>query len=175
MPEEPEGVFISEGPPCGGLRDWASHLVLPWLTFALIFAAIYMRVLRSTLLETLEQPYVDAARVRGVPEWRVLVRHALPNAILPVLTMLAMEGGTVLGAAIYIETVFGLPGLGRLAVRAFSGMPGFDLPTITGLVLVFGLVVMFLNTVANVAYAFVHPPVRDARSTRVRRARVGVL
>ena len=150
------------------------HLLLPWVTFALVFAAIYMRVLRSSLLDTLDDQYVQAARARGARESRVLLRHALPNAILPVLTMLAMEGGTALGVAIYVETVFGLPGLGRLAVRAFSGFPGFDLPVIAGLVLVGGLAVMLLNAAANVAYAVVDPRLRDARSDREQRARPGL-
>lgn len=150
---------------CHGLQAWASHLILPWITFALIFAAIYVRVLRSSLLDQLKESYVRAARGRGAPEGRVLFRHALPNAIVPVLTMLALEGGTALGAAIYIETVFDLPGLGQLAVRSLNGFPGIDRPVITGLAVVVGLAVMTLNTLANVAYAVVDPRVRDARAT----------
>lgn len=157
---------------CHGVGVWASHLILPWITFALIFAAIYVRMLRSSLMDQLKESYIRAARARGARERRVLFRHALPNAIVPVLTMLALEGGTALGAAIYIETVFGLPGLGQLAVRSLNGFPGIDRPVIVGLVVVVGLAVMLLNTIANVAYAAVDPRVRDARMTR-RRSLIG--
>ena len=165
-------AYVGAGPSgteCGGPRDWASHLVLPWLTFALIFAALYVRVLRSSLMEQLKESYVQAARARGAAERRVLVRHALPNAIAPMLTLFALDGGAMLGAAIYIEVVFDLPGLGQLAVQSLNGFPGIDLPVITGLVVVIGLAVMTLNTLANVAYAAVDPRVRDARALRARR------
>lgn len=151
---------------CHGVRVWASHLLLPWITFALIFAAIYVRMLRSSLMDQLKESYIRAAYARGARERRVLFHHALPNAIVPVLTMLALEGGTALGAAIYIETVFGLPGLGQLAVRSLNGFPGVDRPVIVGLVVVVGLAVMTLNTLANVAHAAVDPRVRDARASR---------
>ena len=143
--------------PCGGLRDWASHLALPWLTFALVFAALYLRVLRASLLEVLGEPYVRAVRARGATEARVLVRHALPNASLPLLTMIAMEGGTTLVLALYIETVYEIPGLGRVTAHALSGIPSFDRPVLVGLALFVGLGVMALNAVANLAYAAVDP------------------
>ena len=95
---------------CEGPKDWATHLILPWITFALFFVALYMRVLRGRLLETLVSHYVRTARAKGASEPRVLVRHALPNVVAPVLVMLAMDAGTAIGISIYIEVVYGLPG-----------------------------------------------------------------
>jgi peptide/nickel transport system permease protein len=141
---------------------------LPWLTFALVFAALYLRVLRASLLEVLDEPYVRAVRARGATEARVLVRHALPNASLPLLTMVAMEGGTTLVLALYIETVYEVPGLGRVTARALSGIPSFDRPVLVGLALFVGLGVMALNTVANLAYAAVDPRIERRGRAQLR-------
>jgi peptide/nickel transport system permease protein len=153
---------------CSGPLAWASHLVLPWIVFALFFVALYMRMTRTNVLEALGQPYVRTARAKGAPEKRVLVRHALPNAFPPLLTMVGMDVGTAIGIAIYIEVVFGLPGLGRLALGALGGGVGYDLPMIVGLVMVTGLAIILINLVIDLVYPLLDPRVLDEPRRRMR-------
>jgi peptide/nickel transport system permease protein len=146
---------------CAGLSSWAAHLAVPWIVFALLFLPLYMRLLRARLLETLNEPWISTARAKGASEPRVLIRHALRNAIGPVLPLIAIDAGTALTAAIYIETVFGLPGLGHLAVQAFSGEAGgYDLPLTAALVTTVGAFVVVLNLLADIAGAWVDPRTR---------------
>jgi peptide/nickel transport system permease protein len=146
---------------CGGLADWAGHLAVPWIVFALFFLPLYMRMLRVRLLETFSEPWISTARAKGASETRIVLGHALRNAIGPVLPMLAIDAGTAITAAIYVETVFGLPGLGSLAVSAFSGRAGgYDLPLTAGIVTVIGAFVVLLNVAADVAGAWLDPRVR---------------
>jgi peptide/nickel transport system permease protein len=150
---------------CGGPADWASHLLVPWIVFALLFLPFYMRMIRVRLLETLDAPYVSVARAKGASETRVVAHHALRNAIGPVLPMLAIDAGTAITAAIYVETVFGLPGLGSLAVQAFSGRQGgFDLPLTAGIVVVVGTFVVLLNIASDVVGAWLDPRTREKAS-----------
>ena len=146
---------------CGGLADWAHHLVIPWVAFALFFAALYLRMIRARVLDVLDEPYIRTARAKGLPEWRVVGSHALRNAFAPVLTMLAMDMGTALGIAIYIETVFQLPGLGRLALSALGGESGYDLPMLLGIVVVTAVVVIVLNLLADLAGGVLDPRLRE--------------
>jgi peptide/nickel transport system permease protein len=158
-------LFGSNPAGCGGPIDWAGHLAVPWVVFALFFLPLYMRMIRVRLLETYSEPYISTARAKGASERRVLQHHALRNAIGPLLPMLAIDAGTALTAAIYIETVFGLQGLGSLAVGALSGEAGgFDLPLVAGVVFVVGAFVVVLNVAADVAGAWVDPRIRQ-RST----------
>ena len=146
---------------CGGPRDWATHLAVPWLVFALFFLPLYMRMLRVRLLETFAEPWIVTARAKGATEPRILVGHALRNAIGPVLPMIAVDAGTAITAAIYVETVFGLSGLGLLAVKALSGQfGGYDLPLTAGIVTVIGAFVVVLNIAADVAAAWLDPRTR---------------
>lgn len=146
---------------CAGLSSWAAHLAVPWIVFALLFLPLYMRLLRARFLETLNEPWISTARAKGASEPRVLIRHALRNAIGPVLPLIAIDAGTALTAAIYIETVFGLPGLGHLAVQAFSGEGGgYDLPLTAALVMTVGAFVVALNLLADIAGAWVDPRTR---------------
>jgi hypothetical protein len=154
---------------CGGPADWAKHLIVPWCVFALFFLPLYMRMLRVRLLETFNEPWISTARAKGASETRVVLGHALRNAIGPVLPMLAVDAGTAITAAIYVETVFGLPGLGTLAVRAFSGQAGgYDLPLTAGIVTTVGAFVVLLNIGADVAGAWIDPRTRT-------RAAVGLI
>ncbi len=151
---------------CGGPVDWAAHLAVPWCVFALFFLPLYMRMIRVRLIETLGEPYISTARAKGASEPQVLRRHALRNAIGPLLPMLAIDAGTALTAAIYIETVFGLQGLGALSVQALSGeQGGFDLPLVAGVVFVVGAFVVVLNVAADVAGAWVDPRIRQRSAT----------
>ena len=107
--------FINPSGTCGGPVQWAYHLFLPWCTFAILFAAVYARMIRANVMETLNEDYVRTARAKGAPEWLVMRSHVLRNALLPVVTMLGMDIGIALGGAIFTESVYGLPGLGKTA------------------------------------------------------------
>jgi peptide/nickel transport system permease protein len=144
---------------CGGPIDWAQHLVLPWITFALLYAALYARMIRANVMETLNEDYVRTARAKGAPEGRVLRSHVLRNAMLPVTTMLGMDIAVALGGAIFTETVFGLPGLGRIAIESLSG---FDLPVTTGVVVFAATAVIVLNLIVDLLYAYIDPRIRYA-------------
>ena len=139
---------------------------MPWLVFALFFLPVYMRMIRVRLLETFSEPLITTARAKGASETRVVVGHALRNAIGPVLPMLAVDAGTAITAAIYVETVFGLQGIGSLAVTAFSGRAGgFDLPLTAGIVTVVGAFVVLLNVGADVAGAWLDPRIRTTTAS----------
>jgi peptide/nickel transport system permease protein len=159
---------------CGGVADWAQHMVLPWITFALFFVALYMRIVRVRLLDVLETDYVRSARAKGASDARVLRRHALPNALPPLVAMLAMDIGTAVGVAVYVETVYRLPGLGWLTIRAIGGDLGFDLPVIVAIVLFVGAAIILLNLVADVVLAAVDPRI-ERRGARAARATTGVI
>jgi peptide/nickel transport system permease protein len=147
------------GASCGGLADWFQHMILPWVTFALLFSAIYVRMIRSNVMDTLGEDYVRTARAKGAGEPRVIGLHVLRNALLPVVTMLGMDIGIALGGAIFTETVFGLPGLGRLAVQSTLN---FDLPTVQGIVVFATICIIFFNLIVDVLYAFIDPRIRLA-------------
>jgi peptide/nickel transport system permease protein len=150
--------------PCGGVGPWAWHLVLPWVTFALFFVALYLRIIRARMLEVLDEPFVRTARAKGASELRVIRGHALQNAIAPVVTMLAMDAGMAIGIAMYVETVFGLPGLGRTLIGAEMGLQGYDLPVILAVTLVAGAAIILLNLVADLVVLALDPTL--ARSSR---------
>ena len=157
---------------CGGARDWASHLLLPWVTFALFFIALYSRVIRSRMMDVLGEPYIRTARAKGAAEWRVVRKHALPNALLPIVTMTAMDIGTALGVAAYVETVFHLPGLGaRIVTSIASGL--FDVPVVIGIVFFTAVIILTLNLVVDLLYAVLDPRVAAGRVTMGPAARSG--
>jgi peptide/nickel transport system permease protein len=162
LSSKPSPVFQQFGPtvtvqPCHGARAWSAHLILPWITFALFFVAIYMRVLRSRLLEAVNQHYVRTARAKGAGELRVLVRHALPNVIAPTIVMLAMDTGTAIGISIYIESVYGMQGVGHLVLQSLSGEQGFDLPLILGVMFISATAIIALNALADVVARLIDP------------------
>jgi peptide/nickel transport system permease protein len=174
VPQEahfPGQPIILPGPghvpvPCGGPIDWATHLAVPWLVFALLFVPFYLRTVRTRLVTTLAERYVTTARAKGASEPRVVVRHALRNAVGPLLPMVALDAGTAITACIYIETIFGLPGLGHLAVQGLSGeyfdpQKHYDLPFIVAIVLTIGVFVVALNTLADIAALWVNPRLRN--------------
>lgn len=144
-------------PGCSGLTDWATHLALPWLTFALLFLALYIRMIRVSVAETLPQDFVRTARAKGASSLRVMTHHVLPNASLRVLTMIGMEIGTALGVCIYVEAAFSLPGLASRAVFAMSGSTNLDLPVIMALVFVISTIVVVGNFAVDTLYAVLDP------------------
>ncbi|HEY6961113.1 MAG TPA: ABC transporter permease [Gaiellaceae bacterium] len=149
---------------CGGLGPWTSHLILPWITFALLFLALYVRMVRASVADTLHEDYVRTARAKGAGELRVMRHHVLPSAGLRVLTMVGMEVGTALGVCIYIEAAFGFQGLGRLAVTVMGGAADqIDLPFTLAVVTIITVIVLVGNLVVDVLYAVLDP--RAARET----------
>ncbi len=144
---------------CGGPVDWAYHLILPWMTFALLFAALYARMIRANTMDTMNEDYVRTARAKGAPESQVMRSHVLRNSLLPVVTMLGMDIGIALGGAIFTETVFGLPGLGKLAVQSLQT---FDLPMIEGVVVFSTLFIIIFNLIVDLLYAWIDPRIRLA-------------
>jgi peptide/nickel transport system permease protein len=152
---------------CSGPTEWARHLVLPWITFALFFVALYMGMMRARVSEVLREPYIRTARAKGASEGRVLRSHALRNAILPIVTMLGMDVAMAVTLSIYVETVYDLPGVGRLALESLSGQSGgFDLPFILGVVLFTGTAVIVLNLVIDLLYGVIDPTIKDTGSRR---------
>lgn len=147
-------------PECANAIDWAHHMVLPWASFALLFIALYSRMIRVSVMDTLHETYVRVARARGASEWRVVRSHVLPNSLSPIVTMLGMDLGLMFGSAIFIETVFRLPGLGSMAARAARGDIGFDLPVLIGVVLVVSTIIVLLNLLVDLIYAVLDPRVR---------------
>jgi peptide/nickel transport system permease protein len=149
--------FFNPATDCGGPIEWAHAMILPWITFAILFAALYVRMIRANVLEAMNEDYVRTARAKGAPEWLVMRSHVLRNAMLPVVTMLGMDIGLALGGAIFTETVFSLPGLGGEALDAVTQ---FDLPTVQGIV-VFGTVsIIVFNLVVDLLYAVIDPRIR---------------
>jgi peptide/nickel transport system permease protein len=141
---------------CGGPRQWAYHLLLPWITFGMLFAALYVRMIRASVLETLHHDYVTTARAKGASEWRVVRGHVLKNAFLPVITMLGMDVGVAFGGSVFVESVFGLPGIGRLAVRSLQRQ---DLPPIMGIIVLVTVAILIFNLVVDLLYAWLDPRV----------------
>jgi peptide/nickel transport system permease protein len=142
---------------CGGAVQWAYHLLLPWIVFAVPFAALYARLIRSQLIEALGEDYVRTARMKGMSERRVVIRHAARNSMLPVITILGMDIGLAFAAAIFIERTFNLPGLGRTLLIA-TGQ--FDLPMICGIVVFISVIVVTLNLLVDITYCFLDPRIR---------------
>jgi peptide/nickel transport system permease protein len=142
---------------CSGPGQWAYHLVLPWLTFMLLFAALYVRLVRANVMEVMAEDYVRTARAKGAPAARVLVQHVLRNSMLPVVTILGMDLGLALGGAVFIESVFNLHGLGsELVTSALNN----DLPLVVGIVVLTTTAVIVFNFVVDVAYAWLDPRIR---------------
>ena len=149
--------FFNPTTDCGGPVQWAWHMVLPWITFAILFAALYVRMIRANVMETSNEDYVRTARAKGAPEHVVIRTHILRNALLPVVTMLGMDIGVALGGAIFTETVFSLPGLGQTALQAISN---FDLPTVQGIVVFATLAIIVFNLIVDLLYAVIDPRIR---------------
>jgi peptide/nickel transport system permease protein len=153
-------VFDGAGTYTGLTADpgrWFGSMLLPWIVLAASFAAFYSRLLRSNLIEVMSEDYIRTARAKGLPERQVIMRHGVRSAITPIVTVLGLDIGTLLGGAILIETVFNIPGVGRLA---YEGIENADLPIIQGTVLFGAFFIVIANLVVDIAYAFLDPRVR---------------
>ncbi len=133
------------------------HLILPSVTLGAIASAIIARLTRSSMLEVLSQDYVRTARAKGLAGWGVVGRHALKNALIPVVTIFGLQFGNLLAGAVIVETVFSRPGLGRLIV---GGILAKDFPLVQGTVLFVATIYVLINVVVDIAYAFVDPRIR---------------
>jgi peptide/nickel transport system permease protein len=136
---------------------WASALILPWLVLATAFAAIYARFLRANLLDVMGEDYIRTARAKGLGERRVVFKHGLRSAITPIVTIFGLDLGILIGGAILTETVFNIPGIGRLA---FDAIQKSDLPIVQGTVLIAAFAVIMANLIVDILYAFLDPRVR---------------
>jgi peptide/nickel transport system permease protein len=151
------GLFPISGYGVGGLLDRLHHLFLPALTLAVGGVATYARLLRSEMIEALGEDYVRTARAKGLSRWAVEGRHALRNALLPLVTVVALDLGALMGGAIVTEYVFSWPGVGREAV---NGILNLDLPVILGVVLVAAVAIVVINLLVDILYAWLDPRVR---------------
>jgi len=142
---------------CSGPGAWAYHLILPWLTFMFIFAALYVRLVRANVLATMSEDYVRTARAKGASTGRLLVHHVLRNSLLPVVTILGMDLGLAIGSAIFTESVFNLPGLGQELVTAALND---DRPLVVGIVVLTTAAVIAFNLMIDLAYAWLDPRIR---------------
>jgi len=145
------------GQPLSALADLGAHLVLPVFTLVLVNIAFDSRFIRASMLDSLNQDYVKTARAKGVPERRVVFRHALRNALLPVVTNIGLEIPFLFGGAIVTETIFSWPGMGRAFIEATGHV---DYPVLMGILLVTAVITVAANLLADVAYAIVDPRVK---------------
>jgi peptide/nickel transport system permease protein len=156
------GVFPNGGyvPLTEDPLAWAHHLVLPWLTLAVLFVGFYSRVLRSNLLDTTGEDHVRTARAKGLPESQVMRRHVLRNSLIPVVTLWGLDfGALVAGGAILVETVFDLQGVGQYAAESVRTL---DVPPVLAVTMFGALFIVVLNTVVDIVYAALDPRVRLA-------------
>lgn len=138
--------------------DWAYHLIMPWTALAILFIGFYSRVLRSNVLDTINEDYVRTARAKGLSERRVLVRHVLRNSLLPIVTLWGLDFGAVVGGgAILTETVFDLQGVGQFAADSIGQL---DVPPVLAITMFGAFFIVLLNAIVDIAYALLDPRIR---------------
>jgi peptide/nickel transport system permease protein len=148
-------VGLSTG--CDGLSHWTSHLLLPWITFGLVNAALFSAMVRALVIEEMSEEYVRTAVAKGAAAGRVMHRHVLRNVALPLVTMIGIQAGTSLAGVIFIETAFDLPGLGAMLRRAAQQR---DLPLTAGSVIFLAGAILVINLVVDLSYAWLDPRTR---------------
>jgi peptide/nickel transport system permease protein len=136
---------------------WAYDLILPWITLAFLYAALYARLTRAGMLEAMNEDYIRTARAKGLPERRVVLKHGLRPTLTPILTIFGLDLGLLLGGAVLTESTFSLPGIGKYAVDAIINN---DLPKVLGVTLVAAFFIIFANLMVDILYAVVDPRVR---------------
>jgi peptide/nickel transport system permease protein len=160
------GLFPSGGyvPLTEDPLDWAYHLILPWITLAVLFVGFYSRVLRTNMLDATSQDHVRTARAKGLPERQVRIRHVLRNSLIPMVTLVGLDFAAMLGGgAILTEYIFNLNGVGQYAADSITEL---DLPPIMGVTLFAAFFVVLFNTLIDIAYAYLDPRVRLGESAR---------
>ena len=147
-------------PLSAGVWEWAKHLIAPTMTLVFGHLAHVSRLTRSSMIEVMQSPYITAARAKGLPERVIVLHHALRNALLPTITVLALDFGRLMGGIVVIETVFAYPGLGRLVVFSIQNR---DLPTLQAAILVVAALYALANLLADLLYARLNPKIRFGR------------
>jgi peptide/nickel transport system permease protein len=137
--------------------QWFTHLILPWIVLALLYAAFYARMTRGNLIDTLGEDYIRTARAKGLPERTVIMKHGLRASLTPVVTMFGMDIALLIGGAVITETVFNIQGLGNWAV---SSAASADLPAVVGVTLVLAIAVALMSLIVDILYAYLDPRVR---------------
>jgi peptide/nickel transport system permease protein len=153
----PDGEYV---PLTENAADWLWHLILPWTVLAVLFIGFYGRVMRSNILDTVNEDYVRTARAKGIDPQRVMVKHVLRNSLIPIVTLFGLDFAAVLGGgAILTETVFDLHGVGQYAAQSIRN---FDLPPIMGVTLYGAFFIVFFSAIVDFLYAFLDPRIRPA-------------
>jgi peptide/nickel transport system permease protein len=138
--------------------EWVEHLILPWVTLAILSIGFYSRVLRSNMLDVMNEDYVRTARAKGLSERKVMTRHVLRNSLIPIITLFGLDfGATIAGTAIITETLYSLEGVGLYAAEAVKK---YELPPIMGVAIYGAFFVVFVNAIVDIAYAYLDPRVR---------------
>jgi peptide/nickel transport system permease protein len=153
----PSSGIESVGAGYTGMRrmlDIAAHLIMPTVALGLFLTAFYTRLMRASMLEVYNQDYVTTARAKGLSEWRIVRKHVLRNALIPIVTILGLQVGTLLGGSVVVETVFAWPGLGRLG---FDAVMQRDLNLLLGILLLCSVIVVITNILVDLAYAWLDP------------------
>jgi peptide/nickel transport system permease protein len=152
-----QGYKSLMGPSGAGVWDWMRQLILPWLTLAMVYVALIARVTRASVSEALTEDYIRTARAKGLTETAVLLRHALANAAVPIVTVIGIGVALLIGGVVVTETVYAIPGLGSLTVDAVLNR---DFPVIQGLVLMFSVSYVMVNLMVDLSYLFLDPRIR---------------
>lgn len=150
----PSGAYVplTEDP-----FEWANHLILPWVTLAIVYIGLYSRVLRANMLDAMGEDYVRTARAKGLGERQVMTRHVLRNSLVPIVTLFGLDFGALLGGAILVEAVFSLDGIG---LYTYDSLLNQDLPPVMTVVLFGAFFVVLFNTLVDIAYAYLDPRVK---------------
>jgi peptide/nickel transport system permease protein len=143
--------------------EWANHLILPWVTLAIVYVGFYSRVLRANMLDAMDEDYVRTARAKGLSERRVMTRHVLRNSLVPIVTLFGLDFGALLGGAILVEGVFNLNGIGQYA---YVSLLNLDLPPIMAITLFGAFFVVLFNALVDIAYAYLDPRVKLGSSAQ---------
>jgi peptide/nickel transport system permease protein len=137
--------------------EWAEHLILPWVTLAVVYVGLYSRVLRANMLDAMSEDYVRTARAKGLSERRVMTRHVLRNSLIPIVTLFGLDFGALLGGTIVVEGIFNINGIG---LYAYESLKNLDLPPIMAIALFGAFFVVLFNALVDVAYAWLDPRIR---------------
>jgi len=156
----PSGGYVKLGE---SPLEWAEHLILPWVTLAIVYVGIYSRVLRSNMLDAMNEDYVRTARAKGLSERRVMSRHVMRNSLVPVVTLFGLDFGALLGGAIVVEAIFSLNGIGEYA---YISLINTDLPPIMAITLFGAFFIVLFNTLVDIAYAYLDPRVKLGEAAR---------
>jgi peptide/nickel transport system permease protein len=151
-------VGLSEDP-----LEWANHLILPWVTLAVVYVGFYSRVLRANMLDAMGEDYVRTARAKGLSERRVMTRHVLRNSLVPIVTLFGLDFGALLGGAIVVEGIFDIDGIG---LYAYESLINRELPAIMAITLFGAFFVVLFNALVDIGYAYLDPRVRLGSSAR---------